>query len=1085
MVEVMIVLGIIALAGAYVVPKLFVQRHAAEAGTARATLDSAWEDAQDYYRGERGTGQLEHQSDTDETDFTASAYDGFDPATAAQLNPKLAWASYDPATDQSVTAVEGLRADGDITRKVFIADATNQVLAMCAAAPNASPDPVILCKGDDGKAWQDSNGKQRLGPRYGASSVSVGDALTKLCAADAAAASSSAGQDATEACPSGPLDTSITNDQDADSIRDGIDNCPADANPDQADLDEDGKGDLCDPLPNGPPANVTSPKITGVARVGQQLEGTVGVWNYATAADSVKYSITWQRQTSAGAWKTIQVCHVTPEGDQECAAATKENDCATVTNCGKDGYLTVDADRNRSLRLKVIAYNADGPGEPAYSDPFGPINDLPSINFTSVPAHYSAVDDLHPQVAWTIDPPGAGVTSECRLNGNSDDDWYACESPERLSLQSCKNYTLEVRAKNSAGAGAISRTDWEVACQSAAKPANTELPAVSGDTTQGETLTTTTGSWQSDLAFSTAIQWLRCDNNGDGCSSIAGATANTYVLTGADVGYRLRSQVTATNATGSTTVRSLATNVVEGTGQSGPATVSFTVTPDDPTPSNVGSKFNWQIAGPQPYFGIECSTDGGAYTTCPALRELHLDPGDHSFKVKACNSNGCGETDLFEWTVSDPVPLPTITTKPGNPQTLGQPATFAWTIDGAGDYDRVECRLDEGSWAACSNTITYPAQVVGYHTFDVRACQGASNCATTSYGWAVDGNPPVNVTAPTITMAVSGVPSVSSNGTWTGDTPITYAYQWQKCDAVGAACADIAAATGSTYNGPQPLPANTSYRVKVTATNSSGSASAYSVAINDSGTASVSNTSKPTISGSASVGAHLNAAPGTWTPASGVTFAIQWQRCNAAGAACVNIAGATSASYLVTSADLGATLRVTYTGTKGASSATATSAQSAVVVAMIEQTVNLGVGGMNTNGGWTCCADYSSYYSDSGGSMWFYFTFGNVPSGWVVKRVRVVSYHGNSVYPSQWVSVAGGGISAGASIAAGASQDCTYGCGWGNFVSTTFDTGFLTLPTPLTAAQANGMYWQTDVTGVASSRAFARSLSAQAVVSPA
>lgn len=44
-------------------------------------------------------------------------------------------------------------------------------------------------------------------------------------------------------------------DTDDDGILDISDNCPFDANPDQADSDQDSLGDVCDPTPQGPPAN--------------------------------------------------------------------------------------------------------------------------------------------------------------------------------------------------------------------------------------------------------------------------------------------------------------------------------------------------------------------------------------------------------------------------------------------------------------------------------------------------------------------------------------------------------------------------------------------------------------------------------------------------------------------------------------------------------------------------------------------------------------------------------------------------------------------------------------------------------------
>lgn len=84
-------------------------------------------------------------------------------------------------------------------------------------------------------------------------------------------------------------------------------------------------------------------------------------------------------------------------------------------------------------------------------------------------------------------------------------------------------------------------------------------------------------------------------------------------------------------------------------------------------------------------------------------------------------------------------------------------------------------------------------------------------------------------------------------------------------------------------------------------------------------------TATPTISGTAAVGRTLTAAAGAWTPAP-VTFAYQWMRGN------TPIAGATSATYTATAADLGASVSVRVTGSKsGYSSASADS--SAVTIA--------------------------------------------------------------------------------------------------------------------------------------------------------
>jgi hypothetical protein len=97
------------------------------------------------------------------------------------------------------------------------------------------------------------------------------------------------------------------------------------------------------------------------------------------------------------------------------------------------------------------------------------------------------------------------------------------------------------------------------------------------------------------------------------------------------------------------------------------------------------------------------------------------------------------------------------------------------------------------------------------------------------------------------------------------------------------------------------------------------------------GTAAPGNTAGPTISGTAKVGSTLTVSTGTWT-GSPTTYAYQWQRCSSAS--CADVTGATQKTYLVSSADVGRSLRAVVTATNADGLSTANSSKTEVVPAV-------------------------------------------------------------------------------------------------------------------------------------------------------
>jgi hypothetical protein len=92
-----------------------------------------------------------------------------------------------------------------------------------------------------------------------------------------------------------------------------------------------------------------------------------------------------------------------------------------------------------------------------------------------------------------------------------------------------------------------------------------------------------------------------------------------------------------------------------------------------------------------------------------------------------------------------------------------------------------------------------------------------------------------------------------------------------------------------------------------------------------------SNTENPSIVGTPQDGQLLVARDGEWAGDNPMQFSYQWQRCDANGANCANIAGATAKVYRVATADVDRRLRVTVTARNATGSRSEATAPTAAV----------------------------------------------------------------------------------------------------------------------------------------------------------
>jgi hypothetical protein len=261
--------------------------------------------------------------------------------------------------------------------------------------------------------------------------------------------------------------------------------------------------------------------------------------------------------------------------------------------------------------------------------------------------------------------------------------------------------------------------------------------------------------------------------------------------------------------------------------------------------------------------------------------------------------------------------------------------TYAWSrCSATGD----ECQTISGASKAAYLAVTGDVGHRLVATVTATNPEGATE-ASSQPSAVVAGAPPKHKGRPTISgEAVDGRILTAGDGAWKGTPPFTYTYQWERCGH--GPCTPIEGATEKTYRA-QTADITHKLRVIVLATNGAGSGKVLSKPSLTVVPGSPVNLAGPTISGIVLPGQTLSANDGTWVGTPPISFTYQWLSCAPLGAGCSEIAGATEATHVVGSGEIGDSFEVIVTAANAQGSSSATSPETSITGGGVQPPVDV------------------------------------------------------------------------------------------------------------------------------------------------
>lgn len=225
------------------------------------------------------------------------------------------------------------------------------------------------------------------------------------------------------------------------------------------------------------------------------------------------------------------------------------------------------------------------------------------------------------------------------------------------------------------------------------------------------------GSPSATFAFSSPEEWATFECSLDAAPFVPCSSPTTYGSL-ADGGHRFR------------------VRAVDAAGVADPTPAEYVFSVAIPPETTIDSGPSGFTRNPSPVFTFssskagstfECAIDGGAFNPCSSKESFGpLPDGSHTFAVRARDAKGTLDpTPASRSFTVDTVPPDTRITSSSVSDPSGRTMSFSFTSDSPGS--RFQCRLDKGSWEACSSPYKTPRLGRGDHVFRVRAIDKAGN----------------------------------------------------------------------------------------------------------------------------------------------------------------------------------------------------------------------------------------------------------------------------------------------------------------------------------------------------------------------